>query len=235
MKNKNRKNKFRKGFTLVELLLVIVVIAILAGTVMVSGDESIISAEANNIISNMRILKTAALEWIADHGDGINPYNYTITYPWTYLDTRDMTKVGGEYEPEKYYGIPGTISNMLRTNRLDAPWRQSLTDLIEPSVFSKISFHSETAGQGQAFAEEEGYAIVDNGLPAISNPDLKDRSRWYVVYRPKSSGAHASKLKKKLAERAEEFGLFKDTRIPYTADAQYVYMEIIDFDEYFGR
>ena len=80
MKNKNRKNKFRKGFTLVELLLVIVVIAILAGTVMVSGDESIISAEANNIISNMRVIKAAALEWLADYGDFIDKIGTKICW-----------------------------------------------------------------------------------------------------------------------------------------------------------
>ena len=88
MKNKNIKNKFRKGFTLVELLLVIVVIAILAGTIMISGDDSVISAEANNIISNMRILKTAALEWLADYNDYVDrtgKLNYMVTYPYSNL------------------------------------------------------------------------------------------------------------------------------------------------------
>ena len=76
------EKKSRKGFTLIELFLVIVVIVILAGAIMVSGDESVVSAEADNIINNMRILKTAALEWLADYGDYIDPNDHRVTYPY---------------------------------------------------------------------------------------------------------------------------------------------------------
>ncbi|MBQ3454890.1 MAG: prepilin-type N-terminal cleavage/methylation domain-containing protein [Synergistaceae bacterium] len=70
-----RKNTRRKGFTLVELLIVIVVISILSAMMMMSSNEAVSSAKANNIIANLRNLKTAALAWYAD-----NPDLFTSSY-----------------------------------------------------------------------------------------------------------------------------------------------------------
>lgn len=64
-----RKGFKRKGFTLVELLIVIVVIGILSAMMMLSSTEAVSSAKASNIISNLRNLKTAALAWYADNPD----------------------------------------------------------------------------------------------------------------------------------------------------------------------
>ena len=59
----------RKGFTLVELLIVIVVIGILSAMMMLSSTEAVSSARAADIISDLRNLKTAALAWYADNLD----------------------------------------------------------------------------------------------------------------------------------------------------------------------
>ena len=59
----------RKGFTLVELLIVIVVIGILSAMMMLSSTEAVTSAEASNIVSNLRNLKTAALALYTDELD----------------------------------------------------------------------------------------------------------------------------------------------------------------------
>ena len=59
----------RKGFTLVELLIVIVVIGILSAMLMLSSTEAVTSAEASNIVSNLRNLKTAALALYTDELD----------------------------------------------------------------------------------------------------------------------------------------------------------------------
>ena len=63
------KKSFRKGFTLVELLIVIVVIGILSAMMMLSSTEAVSSARAADIISDLRNLKTAALAWYADNLD----------------------------------------------------------------------------------------------------------------------------------------------------------------------
>ena len=59
----------RKGFTLVELLIVIVVIGILSAMMMLSSTEAVTSAKASNIVSNFRNLKTAALAYYVDNLD----------------------------------------------------------------------------------------------------------------------------------------------------------------------
>ncbi len=59
----------RKGFTLVELLIVIVVIGILSAMMMLSSTEAVTSAKASNIVSDLRNMKTAALALFVDKLD----------------------------------------------------------------------------------------------------------------------------------------------------------------------
>ena len=59
----------RKGFTLVELLIVIVVIGILSAMMMLSSTEATTSAKVAAIVSNMRNIKTATLAYYTDNMD----------------------------------------------------------------------------------------------------------------------------------------------------------------------
>ena len=60
--------KARKGgFTLVELLIVIMIIAILAGMMLLATGSATDSAEATKIINDLRNLKSAALLYYGDH------------------------------------------------------------------------------------------------------------------------------------------------------------------------
>jgi general secretion pathway protein G len=58
---KNKFNTKRGGFTLVELLLVIMIISILAGMMMLATGSATDSAEAAKIINDLRAAKSAAL------------------------------------------------------------------------------------------------------------------------------------------------------------------------------
>ena len=57
----------RRAFTLVELLIVIVVIGILSAMMIISSTEAVETTKANNIIANLRQMKTAVTAWYLDN------------------------------------------------------------------------------------------------------------------------------------------------------------------------
>ena len=111
-----KRNMKRKGFTLVELLIVIVVIGILSAMMMLSSTEAVTSAKASNIVSNLRNLKTAALAMYIDNMDNFDNGKAIIkgstetgtpTSGATEFDITNVVKYmnGGENFTEKGYAI----------------------------------------------------------------------------------------------------------------------------------
>jgi general secretion pathway protein G len=85
--------KKRTGFTLVELLIVIIIIGILAGAMLLVAGSGTDKAEATKIVSDMRGLKAAALMYYADKGS--DPAKPEIEDLKPYMD-RDVENKGFE-------------------------------------------------------------------------------------------------------------------------------------------
>ncbi|MBR1672417.1 MAG: type II secretion system protein [Fretibacterium sp.] len=75
--------KARKGFTLAELLIVIVVIGILMSGMLLSGSSATSSARALSIVSDLRVMKQAVLLMYIDSMDhfdrGLTPKFESLT------------------------------------------------------------------------------------------------------------------------------------------------------------
>lgn len=83
----------RKGFTLVELLIVVAIIAALAVMMMMSATGSVSDAEVSAIMANLRSLKTAALsEYFRskDYYDTIGTVSPHVDLILAQLGTRTM-------------------------------------------------------------------------------------------------------------------------------------------------
>jgi len=107
MKKRLQRRGARKGFTLVELLIVIIIIGILAGAMMLVAGTSRDAAEASKIISDLRNVKAAALMWLTE-----NPAGY---------DDTDWTNLKGNPTPLNKYldkPLPSTHNYLFKTGKV---------------------------------------------------------------------------------------------------------------------
>ena len=111
---KNNRSIRREGFTLVELLIVIVVIGILSAMMMLSSTEAVSSAKASNVISNLRNIKTAVLSWYADNLNRVvkdgSKYKIYLKDSTTSKELYDFVKTDKGQEFLAYFSNGSSIS-----------------------------------------------------------------------------------------------------------------------------
>ena len=96
----------RKGFTLVEMLIVIVVIGVLSSMMMISSTESINSAKASDIITSLNNIKIAAL---AHYVDSFDEYNKTTPATLDIANIKPYLNNGSSLPSE--YGVTQNSTN----------------------------------------------------------------------------------------------------------------------------
>ena len=167
----------RKGFTLVELLIVIVVIGVLAAMMMFSSTEAISSAKASNIVAGLTTFKKALISW------------YTDNYDKVYKDGKQY-KLRNVDKGESNQAI-NNLGDLMKNNP------SLVTRYISNSsqfTFDKDNY-SSNAGQGSYRFEDSGSANNRNAWfvgYALSASDKSSGVAEKLVGRAKSANLLAN-------------------------------------------
>ena len=130
MKQWMKKRKSR-GFTLVELLIVIVIIGILAGSLLLVMGSGTDKANATKIVSDLRTLKAAQLMHYADNDD----FATAIGDLSKYLDR----------DPASDFGTYGVTSVDVRiTGVSDTNIQSRISDMASDSGLSQVTSGDNT-------------------------------------------------------------------------------------------
>ncbi|MBQ7570582.1 MAG: type II secretion system protein [Synergistaceae bacterium] len=138
----------RKGFSLVELLIVIVIMGILGAGVMLSSSGAVASARALTIINDLRSLKEAALLFYLDNPDG----ELNIENIKTYIDNSE--KLTGENTPYKVEHNDNTNVYFISYNLEKEPNKEEVIKRLASRAKS-AGLYSDTNDTPTVYAEGE--------------------------------------------------------------------------------
>lgn len=148
---KNNRSMKRRGFTLVELLIVIVVIGVLSAMMMLSSTEAVSSAKASNIVSNLRNWKTAALAWYADHLDTAEASGFSLGTT-TGAKSKDIAKYLNS-ENAAGYALEGTVTGT---------WFVKYTG-VDTTVGGKLAGRAKSVGLLKSAKSDDYYLSTSGG------------------------------------------------------------------------
>ena len=154
--------KARKGgFTLVELLIVIMIIAILAGMVMLATGSATDGAEATKVANDLRNLKGAALMFFVDENRWPNAATDATSLD-VYMDRSFLN--GTQYDGLKISSF--TDANGIERALIGLGLNTDTTETHRPSVRKKLANNAASAGlmnnAGANYSDEEEIYIAMN-------------------------------------------------------------------------
>jgi len=182
---KEKARKARKGFTLVELLIVIIIIGILAGAMMLVAGTSRDAAEASKIISDLRNIKTAALMYITESPAGFSPTEWTnlTTDPTPLNRYLDKPLLKGQ---DKYNFATATVitttaaSPDLATYTAYVVGRVLGTD-VRDGVKDNLKKQAESVGLYGGASDGTSIVKIDLTAPANSYYDKTKHGAAYMI------------------------------------------------------
>lgn len=202
--------KRKGGFTLVELLIVIIVIGVLSAMMIIAANEIMATSRAATI-SNLRNLKSAVTFWYVDNQDKIfkgSKGGYLV----------------------KYNGNEGPIQELWES-RDDKNYRDTSGFKTEVLHYLNNAQNVGVSGGGYANANnKKSAAVTSNAYRLNDNDDKNTRDQWFIGYViSDGKGAGNNILKRKFAGRAKSLGLLQTNNknsAPYT-DGDVVWMMVL--------
>ena len=185
----------QKGFTLVELLIVILVIGILSAMMIFSSTEAVTSAKVSNVISNLRNLRTAITAWYLENTDKIEKGSsgvYLVRWSTAYQKNDDnLTPV-----QELWDSRVKRNGNIIDSSTFKS---QILRYMENPD---RVTATNRKQNNNQNASVLGGYVLEDNG-----GSNNEKRSQWFIGYVVDNDS-----MKKKFAGRAKSLGLLQENK-----------------------
>lgn len=183
----------RKGFTLLELLIVIVMIGILSTMMLFSSTEAVTTAKASNVITNLTHIRKAVIAWYLDNLEYITYAHQSKPANGSPSDLKFW------FNGIKYNSIQDVFANQVH----------STNDKTHKNINQTVSFMSYMQGaksfNDKAGTNKNNWNYLANGGYGVNDAGTESkRYIWFAGYRFQKG---EDTLKRKLWGRKNALGL----------------------------